>query len=304
MSKGVMTLEPVRDAGEAPIEIPPEKTALIGRSIDCDVQVRHGSVSKRHARCQHVSGRWLLEDAGSLNGTWIGERRIETREAATLQHGDTIAFGQAVFRVVLPPDLRSTTGTDPYVTRATIFLRLNDSDHNVREVGWREFRDRYAPVIVGFCRNAGLPAQDADDVLQEVMFGFFRVSSRFEYDPRRGRFRGYLKTATLNVIRKRLRQRPFGAPVDSMDLADDAPGVTSLWDRQWEDHLTQRAIETVRGRLDTRTFEAFDLYARRGVPAEEVARRLDMKVNSVHQAKRRVLKAVNEEVARMQEEEG
>ncbi len=63
-----------------------------------------------------------------------------------------------------------------------------------------EFERRYAPIIVGFARNLGLTSQDVDDVLQEVMLAFFKVSPRFEYDPSKGRFRGYLKRITRQIV--------------------------------------------------------------------------------------------------------
>ena len=50
--------------------------------------------------------------------------------------------------------------------------------------------------------------------------------------------------------------------------------------------------------------EAFELFALRGVPAEQVARRLDMPVNGVHHAKSRVLKVVREIAERIRTEEG
>jgi RNA polymerase sigma-70 factor (ECF subfamily) len=136
------------------------------------------------------------------------------------------------------------------------------------------------------------------------MLNFFRVASTFEYDPSRGRFRGYLKRATLNVIRKRLRKRDPAATADSAALAEDEDQTERLWEEHWAEQMMARAVQEARSRFDPRTFEAFDLYARRGVPAQAVAERLDMGVNSIHQAKSRVMSAIMEIVERLREEEG
>lgn len=68
--------------------------------------------------------------------------------------------------------------------------------------------------------------------------------------------------------------------------------------------MLQRALDEAAGAFEARTMEAFELFARRGVPAAEVAERLGMSVNGVHQAKSRVLKAVGEIVARIRADEG
>ena len=75
-----------------------------------------------------------------------------------------------------------------------LLLQLKSDETVNREMGWGIFVDRYGPIICGFARNAGLPSSEADDIMQTVLFNFFRVADQFEYDPSKGRFRGYLET--------------------------------------------------------------------------------------------------------------
>jgi len=50
---------------------------LIGRGADCTVHLKSAAVSRHHARIfQDPFGRWVLEDLGSSNGTWIDGERI------------------------------------------------------------------------------------------------------------------------------------------------------------------------------------------------------------------------------------
>ncbi len=68
--------------------------------------------------------------------------------------------------------------------------------------------------------------------------------------------------------------------------------------------MLSRALEEVRRRVERRTFEAFELYGQRGVPADVVATQLGLSRDSVHQAKARVLKLAEAVVERIRAEEG
>ncbi len=204
----------------------------------------------------------------------------------------------AVERPATSPD------TDAYATRATIFVRLAAPDTELRELSWREFHQMYGPIIRGFARNAGLPAQEGDDILQEVMLGFFSVSGQFEYDPAKGRFRGYLKRATLNAVRARYRRHRAAARLEDNSVSADPATAAVAWDHEWSLSVLNRALREVATRFEAATFEAFELYGRRGVPVKASAKRTGLSVDAVRQAKCRVMKAVREEIDRIREAEG
>jgi hypothetical protein len=63
----------------------------IGRSTDCGVFLDDVTVSRRHAALVHRDGRWYVEDMGSLNGTFVNRRRVES---APLEDGDEIQIGK------------------------------------------------------------------------------------------------------------------------------------------------------------------------------------------------------------------
>ena len=199
----------------------------------------------------------------------------------------------------------SPRGDSAYTTRASIFLRLQADGSLDRELGWAEFAEKYARVIAGFARNAGLRAQDADDVLQDVLLGFFRVSDQFDYDPERGRFRGYLKRVTLNAIRARhRRKRPSTFIKDDYDPPAEMPDVDAAWDREWTEQLLQRAMMEARSGVEDRTWKAFELYGVRGVPVDQVAKELEMTPAAIRHAKMRLVKQVREIIDRLRDEEG
>ena len=63
----------------------------VGRSPDCGVFLDDVTVSRRHAALALRDGRWHIEDLGSLNGTFVNRRRVES---ATLEDGDEIQIGK------------------------------------------------------------------------------------------------------------------------------------------------------------------------------------------------------------------
>ena len=64
---------------------------LIGRSPDADVFLDDVTVSRDHAVLVRRSGAWYLDDSGSLNGTYVNRRRIESQQ---LQNGDELQVGK------------------------------------------------------------------------------------------------------------------------------------------------------------------------------------------------------------------
>jgi hypothetical protein len=63
----------------------------IGRSPDCGIFLDDVTVSRRHAAIVHRDDAWLIEDLGSLNGTFVNRRRVDS---AALQDGDEIQIGK------------------------------------------------------------------------------------------------------------------------------------------------------------------------------------------------------------------
>ncbi len=68
----------------------------IGRAPDNDLVVDNLAVSNDHARVYFDSGRLVVEDRGSLNGTFVNDLRVER---ATLHDGDSIWIGKHHIKV-------------------------------------------------------------------------------------------------------------------------------------------------------------------------------------------------------------
>jgi len=69
---------------------------IIGRSDRCDIAVKDGSMSGRHAEISNTDGEIRVKDLGSANGIWLNGERVEDVE---LYDGDILRCGQTSIRV-------------------------------------------------------------------------------------------------------------------------------------------------------------------------------------------------------------
>src|SRR5262249_55427510 len=69
------------------VPLPRAGTLTIGRSADCDVVINERSISRRHAILR-IGADLEIEDAGSANGTRIGQRSLARGEPAPLAPGE------------------------------------------------------------------------------------------------------------------------------------------------------------------------------------------------------------------------
>ena len=81
--------------GEFPVR--PGREIVIGRSSDLDMVLVEDMVSRRHARIDTTSGRIIIQDLGSTNGTFVNGEKV--REMA-LKEGDRILIGTSIIKMV------------------------------------------------------------------------------------------------------------------------------------------------------------------------------------------------------------
>jgi len=71
---------------------PQAERTTIGRSPENDIFLDDVTVSRKHAVLVQSNGEFRIEDLGSLNGTFVNRRRIDS--ATRLQSGDEVQIGK------------------------------------------------------------------------------------------------------------------------------------------------------------------------------------------------------------------
>jgi hypothetical protein len=64
---------------------------LIGRNPDAEIFLDDVTVSRDHAVLVHRQGGWFLDDSGSLNGTYVNRKRVDSHK---LEDGDELQVGK------------------------------------------------------------------------------------------------------------------------------------------------------------------------------------------------------------------
>jgi pSer/pThr/pTyr-binding forkhead associated (FHA) protein len=72
-----------------------ETTTKLGRHPDSEISLDDITVSRRHAEIERTTDGYVASDAGSLNGTYVNQERIDRM---LLRHGDEVQIGK--FRLV------------------------------------------------------------------------------------------------------------------------------------------------------------------------------------------------------------
>ena len=184
-------------------------------------------------------------------------------------------------------------------TSVSLLDRLKDAPPDASD--WGRLHDIYLPLITKWLRRVPGLGNESDDLAQEVFVVMVRELPRFERQ-REGSFRTWLRQVAVNKVRtwrRRLGRKPL-AGLDLTDgfldqLADPDGALAREWDLDHDRHVFQKLLAIVQPGFRPSTWEAFRRFAVGGRPAAEVAAELGLNVNSVLQAKSRVLRRLREE---------
>ena len=191
-------------------------------------------------------------------------------------------------------------------TRPSLLVRIRDAQDRD---AWNEFVELYGPLVYRYGRKRGLQDADAADLTQSVLHAVAGAVGRFDYNPARGAFRGWLFAIVRNQLHK--QQRGQHGPRGSGDTAaqerlQEQPTPTADEDALWQEEYRKRcftwAAERCRGDFEEKSWQAFWQTAVEGRPAAEVAGTLGVTVGAVYTARSRVLARIRKEIEQLQDD--
>jgi RNA polymerase sigma-70 factor (ECF subfamily) len=168
---------------------------------------------------------------------------------------------------------------------------------------WTRVMQLYQPLVLFWCRRAGLQEADAEDVTQEVLAGAAASFDGFRRDRPGDTFRGWLRGITRNQVLLHLR-RNLGRPVAEggadasrrLDEIADPLGAPDAEEQMEMHRLSRRALEQVRCQFETQTWDAFWQTVVEGRAPTDLTVELGMSAAAIRQAKSRVLRRLKEEM--------
>lgn len=198
---------------------------------------------------------------------------------------------------------------NPTILRTITNTQLLDDLRNPgNETVWQQFVNRYMPMIVKYAVRSGLRSADAEDAAQQTMIAFCTAYQQGKYDREKGRLRFWLYGIARNQIKSVFRRRAKQevqvaedtAQTDFFARQPDEADLEKVWEEEWREAVLRQCLEEVHREFDAKSIEAFELFAWKGLPAQEVAERLGMTPNAVFIVKSRILKRIRELVPDME----
>lgn len=168
---------------------------------------------------------------------------------------------------------------------------------------WERLYGLYCPMLRRWMMRYQVQDADADDLVHDVLGVVLRELPRFEHNQRPGAFRNWLRRILgyrLQEFWRARRYRP-AAPggsslLDEIErLADNGSALSQLWNREHDELVMAKLLESVRPRFATQTWEIFERVMVDGLRADVVAAEFDVPLAKVYVAKSRVLRALRHE---------
>lgn len=140
---------------------------------------------------------------------------------------------------------------------------------------WSQFVGLYLPMIRAWGRRFGLQDDDAEELASRLLGKLVEAIPRFDYDPKKGSFRGWLKTVAhhelTNFARER-RRRPPGAEATGkstvydllLEHADDVDDLAASLHERSEGMLrsVQEALKEIEAACQGEERKSWELFQR------------------------------------------
>ncbi len=116
------------DSKQSEIEL--RLPTVIGRGHEVDLTVPHALVSRRHTEIFEKDGRLFVRDLGSLNGTFVNNKRIDTDHP--LDPDQLLTLGTVTFRANYKIVDRANETDSDFNSETTVLEQIRQSSDGTR----------------------------------------------------------------------------------------------------------------------------------------------------------------------------
>jgi RNA polymerase sigma factor (sigma-70 family) len=188
-----------------------------------------------------------------------------------------------------------------YKTRMTLLAKLRDK-HD--DAAWADFAYYYRKYIYNIARRMQLDHDAAEEVVQIVMIQSWNKLPEFQYDPKKGRFRGWLCRVTGNAVKNYYRDNVNRFVELDQDFAfsEDLitqPEVERIAEEEWKEYLPKLAWKKVQEHFDDNVKKVWEM-SQKGKEVAEIAKTLGIAESSVYVYRKRVQDKLRAEIKQLE----
>jgi RNA polymerase sigma-70 factor (ECF subfamily) len=201
---------------------------------------------------------------------------------------------------------------DEYLpTRESLLNRLRNWDD---QASWKDFFETYWKMIYRVGRRAGLSDAEAQDVVQETIITVARRLPQFRYDPAIGSFKSWLLTLTRSRLSDHFRKKhyhrhgqqlrreePLSTSLLEAHPDSEAAHLDQVWNEEWRQNIMDKAVERVKLAVSPKQYQMFYFHALKGLPARQVAQRLNTNLAEIYVAKYKVSALLKKQIRALEE---
>ena len=125
-----MTMKLLIEWADESVVLEPDKTYVLGRDQSSDIHVASDRISRSHLRFGFEKTHWVLQDLGSSNGTYVGNKKFERLEVVKPVSVDLGGIGNLTIKISPVGDSVSGKSKRPQVDRdATRITKISGSEY-------------------------------------------------------------------------------------------------------------------------------------------------------------------------------
>ncbi|VGO20713.1 hypothetical protein SCARR_02780 [Pontiella sulfatireligans] len=188
-------------------------------------------------------------------------------------------------------------------TRKSLLRRAKDPSD---EEAWTDFVGYYENFIYHILRRMELNTEECDDLVQDILLKLWKNLKT--YDAEKGRFRTWLGRVVRHAaydyfdkVKTRRKLLEEERAMVEIIRATPASDVERLIEEEWMQYMTSFALERLHNIFSGEAINVFSL-SLDGLPADEIAKQLNLTRDSVYTLKNRVKARFIKEVRAVMDE--